>query len=205
MKSYFYFLRLNLKTFSTLLQIFRSELDKLSDGEDVKAKTTDPQQQLSDKISSVARRILPAIRLYSSWFLRYWVVLNANVADTISESEVQELWRVYAAILTMLASAFPADVLPQEDYLLEEDVDTIGFQPLMCDQTEKVWYSDGTLKRKYYDTTVERNHPSKEMMMRIRDFLVDGLTLTQDEVSGTAWLVSLFRTLLTWSRTVLYN
>lgn len=189
MKAYFKFLRLNLKTLSTLLQTFRSELDSLSDGKDVKAKDSGVSQQLSDRISSVSRRILPALRLYSSWLLRYWVVLNANVADTISEDEVRELWRAYAGVLTVLAAAFPADVLPEEDYLLEEDVDTIGFQPLICEQTEKVWYSNGMLKNKYYDVGVERNHPSKETMMRIRDLLVDGLTLTQDEVSSLAGAV----------------
>lgn len=180
LRSYFYFLRLNVKTFFTLLQILQPELERLTEGDDVTARNGERPQQLSDKITAVARRILPGLRLYSTWFTRYWHVLNANVADTLTEVEVQELWKAYAESLTLLASAFPAESLPQDGYMLEEDVDTIGFQPLLSDETKKNWYVNGALKRRWSDPGFERHHPNIEMLMRIRDLLVDGLTLTQD-------------------------
>ncbi|KAF2792551.1 hypothetical protein K505DRAFT_52114 [Melanomma pulvis-pyrius CBS 109.77] len=182
MRTYFYYLRLNVKTFFTLLQVLQLELERLSEGDDVTHQNGDRTLHLSDKITAVARRILPGLRLYSTWFTRYWNVLNANVADTLTTVEVQELWKAYAATLTLLASSFPADQLPPDNYMLEEDTETIGFQPLVSPETMKLWYNntdtDTTMKQKWSD--LERNHPNIEMLMRVRDLLVDGLTLMQN-------------------------
>ena len=178
MRTYFYFLRLNVKTFFVLLQVLQPELERLSEADDVTHQNGDNARQLSDKITAVARRILPGLRLYSTWFARYWQVLNANIADTLTTVDVQELWKAYAATLTLLTSSFPVDQLPQEDYMLEEDTDTIGFQPLISLDTMKVWYNGDVLKPKWMD--IERNHPNVEMLMRIKDLLIDGLLLTQN-------------------------
>jgi hypothetical protein len=182
MRTYFYYLRLNVKTFFTLLQVLQLELERLSEGDDVTNQSGDRTSHLSEKITAVARRILPGLRLYSTWFTRYWHVLNANVADTLTVVEVQELWKAYAATLTLLASSFPADQLPSDNYMLEEDTDTIGFEPLVSPETMRMWYNntdtDTTMKLKWSD--LERNHPNIEMLMRVRDLLVDGVTLTQN-------------------------
>ncbi|PVH99657.1 hypothetical protein DM02DRAFT_528508 [Periconia macrospinosa] len=177
LKTYFYFLRLNVKTFFTLLQVIQPELERLSEGHDV-TRNGDREPQLSDKITVVARRVLPGLRLYSTWFARLWRVLQANLADTLTKVEVQELWRSYAETLTLLASSFPVDQLPEDGYLLDEDVETIGFEPLFSEETLKVWYANGEMKPKGVD--LERNHPNMEMLMRVRDLLVDGLILTQN-------------------------
>ncbi|KAL6707530.1 hypothetical protein ACN47E_004100 [Coniothyrium glycines] len=177
MRTYFFYLRLNVKTFFILLQILQPELDRLSEGDDVK-QNGDRATQLSDKITAVARRILPGLRLYSTWFARYWQVLNANIADTLTTVDVQELWKAYAATLSLLASSFPVDQLPQETYMLEEDTETIGFQPLISPSTMKLWYEGEKMKQKW--TELERNHPNVEMLMRVKDLLVDGLLLTQN-------------------------
>ncbi|KAF2660108.1 hypothetical protein K491DRAFT_675132 [Lophiostoma macrostomum CBS 122681] len=179
-RAYFYYLRLNVKSFFTLLQILQSELERLSEGYDV-TKNGDCAPQLSDKITVVARRVLPGLRLYSTWFSKWWHVLNANVADTLTTVEVQELWKAYAATLTLLASSFPAAQLPSDNYMLEEDTETIGFQPLVSPETMKLWYNDEILKEKWTD--LERNHPNIEMLMRVRDLLVDGLHLTQNDAA----------------------
>lgn len=170
-------MRLNVKTFFTLLQVVQPELERLSEGYDV-TQNGDREPQLSDKITIVARRVLPGLRLYSTWFARLWRVLQANLADTLTKVEVQELWRSYAETLTLLASSFPVDQLPEDSYLLDEDVETIGFEPLFSDETSKVWYTNGKMKPKGVD--LERNHPNIEMLMRVRDLLVDGLILTQN-------------------------
>ncbi|KAF1844159.1 uncharacterized protein K460DRAFT_408460 [Cucurbitaria berberidis CBS 394.84] len=178
LRTYFYYLRLNVKTFFILLQVLQPELDRLSEGDDVKHQNSDRTTQLSDKITAVARRILPGLRLYSTWFSRYWQVLHANIANTLTTVDVQELWKAYAATLTLLASSFPVEKLPDESYMLEEDTDTIGFQPLMSPDTLKLWYVGDTMKRKWTD--LERNHPNVEMLMRVKDLLIDGLLLTQN-------------------------
>jgi len=177
MRTYFFYLRLNVKTFFVLLQVLQPELDRLSETDDVK-QNGDRVTHLSDKITAVARRILPGLRLYSTWFARYWQVLNANIADTLTTVDVQELWKAYAATLTLLASSFPVDRLPQESYMLEEDTETIGFQPLISPDTMKLWYDGETMKQKWTD--LERNHPNVEMLMRVKDLLIDGLLLTQN-------------------------
>lgn len=177
MRTYFFYLRLNVKTFFVLLQVLQPELDRLSEGDDVR-QLSERTTHLSDKITAVARRILPGLRLYSTWFQRYWQVLNANIADTLTTVDVQELWKAYAATLTLLASSFPVDQLPQESYMLEEDTETIGFQPLVSPDTMKLWYDGGVMKQKW--TELERNHPNVEMLMRVKDLLVDGLVLTQN-------------------------
>lgn len=176
MRTYFMYLRLNVKTFFVLLQVLQPELERLSEADDV-TKNGDRATQLSDKITAVARRTLPGLRLYSTWFSRCWQVLNANIADTLTTVDVQELWKAYAATLTLLVSSFPVDQLPAEDYMLEEDADTIGFQPLVSPNTMKLWYSGENLKQKWTD--LERNHPNVEMLMRVKDLLIDGLMLTQ--------------------------
>ncbi|KAH9870013.1 hypothetical protein J1614_006935 [Plenodomus biglobosus] len=177
MRTYFFYLRLNVKTFFILLQLLQPELDRLSEGDDVR-QNGERATHLSDKITAVARRILPGLRLYSTWFSRYWQVLNANIADTLTTVDVQELWKAYAATLTLLASSFPVDQLPQESYMLEEDTETIGFQPLISPDTMKLWYDGGVMKQKWTD--LERNHPNVEMLMRVKDLLIDGLLLTQN-------------------------
>jgi hypothetical protein len=176
MRTYFYYLRLNVKTFFVLLQVLQPELERLSEADDV-TKNGDRAAQLSDKITAVARRTLPGLRLYSTWFSRFWQVLNANIAESLTTVDVQELWKAYAATLTLLASSFPVDQLPQEDYMLEEDSDTIGFQPLVSPDTLKLWYNGESMKQKWTD--LERNHPNVEMLMRVKDLLIDGLMLTQ--------------------------
>ena len=190
MRTYFYFLRLNVKTFFILLQVLQPELERISEGEDV-TKNGERTTLLSDKITAVARRTLPALRLYSTWFSRYWQVLNANIADTLTTVDVQELWKAYSATLTLLASSFPVDQLPQETYMLEEDTDTIGFQPLISPNTMKLWYDGNTMKQKWTD--LERDHPNVEMLMRVKDLLIDGLMLTQNpeaplDLSGSRFI-----------------
>ncbi|KAH7055955.1 hypothetical protein B0J12DRAFT_569350 [Macrophomina phaseolina] len=188
LRSYFFFLRLNVKTFFILLQILQPELEFLT-GEDVNDNGDDHSKQLSDKVTAVARRILPGLRLYSAWFMNTWHILSADIEGfegSVSKVEVQEMWKAYAETLTLLVSVFEPTYLPMEQYMLEEDVETIGFQPLITERTKKMWYRGEILKPKWSDEGVERNHPNVEMLMRIRDFLVDGLELTQDQSAPLA-------------------
>ncbi|KAK8152900.1 hypothetical protein BKA80DRAFT_314064 [Phyllosticta citrichinensis] len=179
-RAYFFFLRFNIKTFNILLQILQAELERLT-GEDLDGSDSQP---LSEKVTAVARRVLPGIRLYSTWFMKNWSVLSADLEGSAhSKVDAQELWKAYAETLTLLASAFHVSLLPMEQYLLEEDVETLGFQPLLADNTKRRWFDGSSPKAKWSDEDVKRNHPNDEMLMRIRDLLVDGLELVQDKES----------------------
>lgn len=140
-----------------------------------------------DKVTAVARRVLPALRQYSSWLVSNAALLVAEVGDTSLNVQIKELWKIYASTLTLLATTFPVSELPRIEYLLEEDVDTLGFKPFTNDRTWKRYFQDQNRetrnrKPKWNDRGVERQHPNVEMLGRIRDFLVDGLTLATDEV-----------------------
>ncbi|TKA51152.1 hypothetical protein B0A49_12813, partial [Cryomyces minteri] len=163
LQAYLFFFRLNIKTFLTLLRLLQADLERISP-EDRDFKQGERAQMLSDKITATTRLAL--------------------VGDAALEQPMRELWKAYAAALSLLAAAFPIEVLPTADYLLEEDADTIGFKPLISDRTMKNWYKEGVsgvLKPKFFDQGVERQHPNVEMLMRIRGLLWDGLLLAVDE------------------------
>ncbi|KAK5153009.1 hypothetical protein LTR04_006316, partial [Oleoguttula sp. CCFEE 6159] len=184
LQAYLFFFRLNIKTFLTLLRLLQADLERISP-EERDSKQGERAQMLSDKIAATTRRILPPLRLYSCWSLVNARIRSvALVGDATLEHPMRELWKAYAAALSLLAAAFPIELLPTADYLLEEDADTIGFKPLISDRTMKNWYKEGVsgvLKPKYFDQGTERQHPNVEMLMRIRGLLWDGLLLAVDE------------------------
>ncbi len=189
MQSFLFFFRLNVKTFFTLLQILQPELEQFA-GEDVEGQGT---VDYSDRVTAVARRVLPALRNYSSWLVtstNLRLLANYGRLDDVAiHVQVKELWKSYAHTLTLLANTFPAQDLPQVEYLLEEDEDTIGFTPLMAEETSGRYYTPDTLsipekaqKPRWQDEGQERSHPNVEMLSRIRDFLTEGVKLSFDEV-----------------------
>lgn len=96
--------------------------------------------------------------------------------------DLRKLWESYARVLSYLARTFPAEDLPDLDYLLDEDEDTIGLVPLRSDRSRKTWYSGGQLKKKHRDPDVKRADEETEMLYRVRELLVDGLQLAVDKV-----------------------
>ncbi|KAI9924431.1 hypothetical protein ASPWEDRAFT_23481 [Aspergillus wentii DTO 134E9] len=171
-----FFQRINVKTFFTLLQILLAEVERfVIEDSNSKDATISP-----DKVTVVARRILPALRNYSSWLL---TVSNLLVAykeekDTPLSVQITEFWKIYANTLTLLASTFDVVHLPEVDYLLEEDEETLGFAPLDKEATARRYLdASGQKKPRIHDFGVERSHPNFEMLYRIREFVIDGLDL----------------------------
>ena len=180
--SFFYYVRLNVKTFLTLLQVLQPELERYLASEASLEKDDPP----FERISAVTRRILPALRHYSSWLLCHSDALLSQHGDNALHVQIKGLWRAYANSLTLLAATFPVSDLPVVHYLLEEDEDTLGFKPF-CDAeyreaSQRRYYVGGRVKPRFHDPGVERNHPNTEMMSRIRDFLADGLELVVGQV-----------------------
>ena len=174
-----FFQRINVKTFFTLLQILSTELERIADPNSKDDKAG------AEKISVVSRRVLPALRHYSSWLLCVNSLLVAQKEGMESRLSIQtrEFWKVYANTLTLFASTFDVVHLPDVDYLLEEDEETLGFAPLAKDATSRRYLgANGVQKPRMDEVGVERSHPTIEMLYRIREFVIDGLDLVVSNV-----------------------
>lgn len=172
-----FFQRINVKTFFTLLQILLVELERTASFEDPNSKDAMP---IPDKVSVVARRILPALRHYSSWLLTnsQSLVEQKEEKDSALSIQIKEFWKIYAGTLSLLASSFDVVSLPEIDYLLEEDEESLGFAPLDQDATSRRYVGGGHRpKPRMNDIGIERSHPNMEMLYRIREFVIDGLDL----------------------------
>lgn len=180
MQSYFFFLRLNIKFFSTLLESFRQSLEKQLDMD----QGPGAEKRLANNITDQARHILPCLRLYSTWLLSNAHILTAGVCDELLQKTVAHLWSTYTATLSAIATAFPFRELPEVGYQLEEDVDAFGFQPLESDRAQKLWYAQGSTepKPKFSDPDLCRLDIDTEMLARVRELLVDALHLAVDQV-----------------------
>ncbi|THC94333.1 hypothetical protein EYZ11_006172 [Aspergillus tanneri] len=168
--------RINVKTFFTLLQILLAEVERSA----VEDPTNKDAKTGTHKVTVVARRVLPALRNYSSWLLTVHNLLVAHKEekDTPLAVQITEFWKIYANTLTLLASTFDVVHLPEVDYLLEEDEETLCFAPLNMEATTRRYLDiKGQQKPRMNDPGVERNHPNIEMLYRIREFVIDGLDL----------------------------
>jgi hypothetical protein len=181
-QSFFFFLRLNIKTMFTLLQVLQPELECLISDEGDEDET---DGRRSETITAVTRRVLAGLRHYSSWLSSNVSLLVAQVGDDALNIQVKELWKIYATTLTLIAATFPISDLPIIEYLLEEDEDTIGFEPFQDNSTRGRYFEQvsNTLKPRTQGDGIERQHPNLEMLGRIRDLLIDGLSLVYGKVS----------------------
>ncbi|KAJ5689156.1 hypothetical protein N7462_003548, partial [Penicillium macrosclerotiorum] len=174
-----FFQRINVKTFFTFLQILLVELERFA-AEDSSSTSSKEHKNGPDKVTVVARRILPALRNYSSWLLTTsdFLVAQKEEKDSSLSIQIKEFWKIYAGTLTLLASTFDVVHLPEIDYLLEEDEESLGFAPLDQAATSRRYIGVGNkLKPRMNDPGVERSHPNIEMLYRIREFVIDGLDL----------------------------
>ena len=177
-----FFLQLNVKTFFALLQALQPELERftINDGDDL-----DHLPSSSEKITAVARRLLPSLRLYSLWLEVNVRFLCAELNESTLDIQIKEFWKIYASTLTLLASTFPPADLQAAvvEYQLEEDEDTVGFRPLVKPSDPQ---SDPLqTKPRFHDAGVERQHPNMEMMSRVTDLLLSGMQHVRAQVSSS--------------------
>ncbi|KAL5342956.1 hypothetical protein BJX70DRAFT_409232 [Aspergillus crustosus] len=173
-----FFQRINVKTYFTLLQILLAEVERFAIEDSAIEDSAKGTKAGADKVTVVVRRILPALRNYSSWLLTVSNYLVAyNEKDTPLAVQLTEFWKIYANTLTLLASTFDVVHLPEVDYLLEEDEETLCFIPLSKGTSRRYLDANGQPKPSMNDPGVERSHPNIEMLYRIREFVIDGLDL----------------------------
>ncbi len=168
-----------------LLQVLLPELEDNATGEEIPEVIDGSQtQKAREKISAIARRVLPALRQYSIWLTARAGLIIATKHCTAIAIHAQEMWKMYALVLTRLTHFFPVEDLPSVNYLLEEDESTVGFKPFRelelpedCMACDLYTDSNDHLKPRFTDPGVERNHPNVEMQARIRDIMICGLGL----------------------------
>jgi hypothetical protein len=185
-ESFYFFLRFNIRFFCILLQTIQPELEVEDTGEDLPRENGGQRPgRASERITAIARRVLPAIRQYSIWLVSRALIIIATVQNQSITSYIQEMWRTYASVLTKLIHVFPVKGLPIVNYLLEEDETTVGFMPFRDPSLppECNFYAgeDGVLKPRSTDPGVERNHPNIEMKGRIRNILLCALVMLQKQ------------------------
>lgn len=169
--------------FTTLLGVFfddlRSSLHSMDD-QDV---------EMSAKLTTVSRRLLPSLRVLSNWLMSTVKMVTGLVDEPIVHEFTPLFWTSYARAIDLMAQAFPIwdlEDLPELAYLLDEDANTLEFLPLTKDnptRTRKTWFNTttGALKHRISDENVVRASVDDEMLQRVRDFLSDGVNLANDD------------------------
>lgn len=168
--------RLNIRTFSSLLQSLGSEYrNRAQEGSKM------------DAVTSTVRRLLPSLRYYSAWLISRAALLSVHLGDSTIDRVVKDFWAIYAETTSLLLSATEINNLPRLEYLLEEDAEIIGFRPLQEVQLQrKPSVSEAFMRRiKYSDVGLTRVSSDVEMRCRIRDFLEDCLELAENDVRST--------------------
>ncbi|GAB7360021.1 hypothetical protein MBLNU230_g7545t1 [Neophaeotheca triangularis] len=180
-KAFFYSLRLNITTFGALLQLFKDDLrptlDKVDDASSL---------ELTDKVGAVMARVLPSLRVYSSWLLKNNHFIVSLAAEQFVATQIESFWVTYAKTLDAVTAEFPIWDLedsPEVTYMLDEDVQSLGMLPLEQDKTTNVWTdtATGALKPKFSELGAQRVSMEEENLARIKDMLVAGLYLANDD------------------------
>ncbi len=105
------------------MQILLPELDDQSLGEDIPTGINGPQLERKERITAVARRVLPALRQYSTWLVantKYILAMSTvqSPETTAISLNIQGMWKIYTAVLTKLVQFFPVEHLASVEYLL---------------------------------------------------------------------------------------
>jgi hypothetical protein len=171
-------LTFNLKVFFVLLGILVSEFADLEES----PGHVDTTGDCSEKLTAVVRRVLPALRHYSSWLRSSFSSLYKQTDETVV-AHVREFWKRYSEALTVLTTTFDIETLPAIDYLLEEDLDTVAFAPLSNGASANRYRERNQIKPKISDVGVYRRHPNQEMLARVRGLVLDGIQIIVNDVS----------------------
>ena len=188
MKAFVCFLRFNIKTFLTLLHSLQTELDQVNNQAENSGDAHGASSGLN-MVTTIIRRILPALRHYGSW-------MRSNIGVLVGYMEpgapdnlptvIKVFFDTYASTMTCLATIYNAESLPLIEYLLEEDTDTILFKPFDEVRKDRQLHESSTaVKEKFHTHGVERYHPNIEMLGRIRDLVFNAVMLALKNVNFT--------------------
>lgn len=171
-------MRINLRTYTTLLEILQDDLVKVT-----RATAEMGEVELTNKILVASGRVLPALRVYSCWLYQNYQLLLGLKSDPTLATPIESFWKSYGRTLDLVASNFSIwelETYSPVPYMLEEDVGTLGFEPLIDrsgGKANKVWklMPSGITKPRFSDRDITRFSPAEEMLCRVYGFLEDGL------------------------------
>lgn len=174
-----FILRLNMRTISILARIACDELQDVVDRGELTPKGKSVEEE-PIKISPVMEKILPLLRLYTSWLGS--VRLQVVQYEDHLEPHVKDMYRYLAKCFSLLIEVFKDDNLATAEYLLHEDLETLGFQPLVhgdIPETFRIHYNEmtGVDKQRGSGTGSKK----REGINRVRDIIACGLHLAEDE------------------------
>lgn len=183
-ESFLHYFRFNLKTFTALLQVFYTDLRNLL------SNMADQDGELADKLTPAGRRLLPCLRIYNNWLIVHAHMPPALATDEVVGESVAEFWPVYARAIDLVAQAFPIWDLEEHleqvscaTYMMEEDVETFKFTPVVDDKTRSTWYDTQTQadKPRHSGKNVVCSSPDDELLYRVHGFLATGLNFATSD------------------------
>jgi len=164
-----------------LLQLLQPELAGPRDDADAPDVTGRNKGNDPESITAVTRRILPALRQYSTWLVYRAEIISTQKGHTPLNIHIKEMWSMYCSTMSLLVIAFPPQNLEDIDYLLEEDMATVGLKPFRESELCRLYTNgEGKLKPRSTDPNVERSHPNLEMRARLKDLLGDAMVLAHN-------------------------
>lgn len=176
-------MRVNLRTYTTLLELLQEDLYQVT-----RATANMEDVELTKKILVATGHVLPGLRIYSCWLYQNYQLLLGLKSDPSLSSSIEGFWKTYGRTLDLVASNFSIwelDTYSPVPYMLEEDVNTLGFEPLIDHsggKANKVWndMTTGIAKPRFNDKSVAHFSPAEEMVCRVYGFLEDGLFFAHD-------------------------
>ncbi|KAH8916318.1 hypothetical protein BT69DRAFT_1250382 [Atractiella rhizophila] len=143
----------------------------------------DEPLSLAQRISAPLRRMLPALRIVSKWTMAHLDYLSRTNSAILTQ-----FWSSYCNFNNALKSPFPLETVPlDEEAMLEEDVEMLGFSPLkrgLRDRGGYVTGKNGRLVRKAGGNVERRDmHPNEEQLIRIKDLQNDVKLIAESKAS----------------------
>ena len=129
------------------------------------------------------RNTLPLLRLSLLWSMKNTVILRNQIHPEVDELQ-STVWASFMDTASCITQAVSIHDLPHLTYMLEEDEDTIGFLPLVCEETRFIWLDKSAKSRLIWHDVEERADENTEMLFRFRQCLEMFAEFAKDKVSA---------------------
>ncbi|KAM3443133.1 hypothetical protein NHJ13734_002019 [Beauveria thailandica] len=175
---YQYTSNFNVKFFATFASVLEANLkEKVS-------KADDLADDDNDKVSQLTESLLPALRIYSMWIAVSRQELFGHAAATAEGSLTGVMMDTAARVFSLICvETYNKNNLVSCPYLLPEDLDILGFQPLnksvVPEPCRSFCGQNGRVKPHLYSPE-QRLTPQMEKLARILDILRCAYFLAED-------------------------
>ncbi|XWW97581.1 hypothetical protein V2A60_005565 [Cordyceps javanica] len=166
---YQYIFNFNIKFLSTFTNVLEENLKESV------SKSDDLAEDANNKTSEIVESLLPALRIYSMWIAVSCQELFGAPAATAEGSLTGAMLDTIARVFTLMCvETYNKENLVSCPYLLPEDLDNLGFQPLsesaVPEPCRSFCEQNGKIKPHLYSPE-QRLSPQMEKLARILDIL----------------------------------